>query len=132
VPGLETCLPVVFSEGVGRGRLTLGQFAAISATNAARIYGLLPRKGALTVGADADLAIWDPDLETTITNDRLHHRMDYTAFEGMRVRGWPVTTISRGEAVWRDGTVSARPGRGAFVARARPGAGEEAVEGLTP
>jgi dihydropyrimidinase len=121
VPGLETCLPVVFSEGVGRGRLTLEQFAAVSATNAARIYGMFPRKGTIAVGSDADLAIWDPELEVTITNERLHHRMDYTAFEGMRVRGWPVTTISRGEIVWRNGVVTAQPGRGRFVARARRG-----------
>ncbi len=119
VPGLETCLPVVFSEGVNRGRLTLEQFVAVSATNAARIYGMFPRKGTIAVGSDADLAIWDPAVEVTITNERLHHRMDYTAFEGMRVRGWPVTTISRGEVVWRDGNVTARPGRGQFVARAR-------------
>lgn len=122
VPGLETCLPVVFSEGVGRNRLTLEQFAAISATNAARIYGLFPRKGAILVGADADLALWDPVLETTIANERLHHRMDYTAFEGLRVRGWPVTTISRGEVVCRDGALTAAAGRGQFVARARHGA----------
>jgi len=121
VPGLETCLPVLFSEGVGRGRITLEQFAACSATNAARIYGLYPRKGVVAVGADADLAVWDPLRETTVTNERLHHRMDYTAFEGMRVRGWPVATISRGEVVWRDGTVTARPGRGRFVPRARYG-----------
>jgi dihydropyrimidinase len=118
VPGLETCLPVVFSEGVGRGRITLAQFVALSATNAARIYGLLPRKGVIAVGADADIAIWDPERDTTITNERLHHRMDYTAFEGMRVRGWPVVTISRGDVVWRDGAVAAQPGRGRFVARA--------------
>jgi dihydropyrimidinase len=119
VPGLETCLPVVFSEGVGRGRLSLQQFAAITATNAARTYGLFPRKGALVEGADADLAIWDPALETTVENDRLHHRMDYTAFEGMRLRGWPVTTISRGDVIVRNGTVTAAPGRGQFIRRAR-------------
>ena len=119
VPGLETCLPVVFSEGVGRGRLTLEQFAAVSATNAARIYGLFPRKGVIQVGADADLAIWDPAAEVTITNSRLHHQMDYTAFEGMRVRGWPVATIARGEVVSRDGVLNGRPGRGQFIARSR-------------
>ena len=108
----------MFSEGVGRGRITLAQFVALSATNAARIYGLLPRKGVIAVGADADIAIWDPERDTTITNERLHHRMDYTAFEGMRVRGWPVVTISRGDVVWRDGAVAAQPGRGRFVARA--------------
>ncbi len=82
---------------------------------------MFPRKGTIAVGSDADLAIWDPELEVTVTNEQLHHRMDYTAFEGMRVRGWPVTTISRGEVVWRDGTVNARPGRGQFIARVRHG-----------
>jgi dihydropyrimidinase len=119
VPGLETCLPVVFSEGVTRGRITLEQFVALAATNAARVYGLFPRKGVLEVGADADLAIWDPGREVTVTNDRLHHRMDYTAFEGRRVVGWPVTTVSRGEIVCRDGDPCGRPGRGQFLARAR-------------
>ena len=119
VPGLETCLPIVFSEGVARGRITLEQFVALASTNAARIYGLFPRKGVIDIGADADLAIWDAQLEVTITNDRLHHRMDYTAFEGKRVLGWPVTTISRGEVVCRDGKPGGLPGRGQFIARAR-------------
>jgi len=119
VPGLETCLPVVFSEGVSRGRITLERFAAVSATNAARIYGLYPRKGVIAVGADADLAVWDPDRETTVTNAQLHHRMDYTAFEGMRLRGWPVMTVARGDVVWRDGAFAAQPGRGRFIARSR-------------
>ena len=119
VPGLETCLPVVFSEGVVRGRITLERFAAASATNAARIYGLYPRKGVIAVGADADLAVWDPERDTTVTNAQLHHRMDYTAFEGARVRGWPVVTISRGDVIWRDGAILARPGRGQFISRRR-------------
>jgi dihydropyrimidinase len=119
VPGLETCFPLLFSEGVVKGRLTLQQFVELSATNAARIYGLSPRKGVIAPGADADVAIWDPDADVTITNDRLHHRMDYTPYEGMRVTGWPVVTISRGEIVWADGEVKGRPGRGRFVARRR-------------
>jgi dihydropyrimidinase len=115
MPGLETCLPVVFSEGVLKRRLTLEQFVTISATNAARIYGLYPRKGTIAQGTDADLAIWDPDVQVTITNNRLHHRMDYTPYEGMTVTGWPVTTISRGQVVWANGTVKAQPGRGTFL-----------------
>src|SRR4029079_3000933 len=88
MPGLETCLPLVFSEGVRRGRLTLEQFVAVSSTNAARIYGLYPRKGVIAPGADADLAIWDPSLRVTITNEQLHHAMDYTPYEGTTVTGW--------------------------------------------
>jgi len=119
MPGLETCLPLVFSEGVRAGRLTLEQFVALSATNAARIYGLYPRKGTIAAGADGDLAIWDPDARVTITNGMLHHRMDYTPYEGTTVTGWPVVTISRGQVVWQDGEVSARPGRGLFLPRER-------------
>jgi dihydropyrimidinase len=119
MPGLETSLPLLFSEGVGAGRITLEQFVALSATNAARIYGMYPRKGTIAPGADADLAIWDPQARVTITNDALHHRMDYTPYEGWTVTGWPVVTISRGDILWRDGRVAARPGRGAFLARER-------------
>ncbi len=115
MPGLETCFPMVFSEGVLKGRITLEQFVAMSSTNAARIYGLFPRKGTITIGADADLAIWDPSRQVTISNERLHHRMDYTPYEGTTVTGWPVVTLCRGEVVWSNGRVNARPGRGLFV-----------------
>ncbi len=115
MPGLEVCYPLAFSEGVLKGRLTLEQFVALSATNAARIYGIYPRKGTIAPGSDGDLAIWDPNLRVTITNERLHHRMDYTPYEGMTVTGWPVVTISRGEVVWANGEINARPGRGRFL-----------------
>ena len=84
VPGLEARLPLLFSEGVGAGRITLEQFVALTATNAARIYGLYPRKGTIAVGSDADIVIWDPDLEVTITAAMLHDNMHYTPSEGRR------------------------------------------------
>jgi dihydropyrimidinase len=115
VPGIETRLPLLYSEGVGKGRITINQFVAVGATNAAKIYGLYPRKGTIAVGSDADIAIWDTEREVTITNDLLHHNADYTAFEGMKVNGYPVMTISRGETVWRDGEVLGKPGRGEFL-----------------
>jgi len=115
VPGIETRLPLVFSEGVGGGRIDLNTFVAVAATNTAKLYGLYPRKGTIAVGADADLAIWDPDLEVTIGADRLHDNMDFTPYEGRTVRGWPVTTIARGEIVWHEGEVRAQPGRGRFL-----------------
>jgi dihydropyrimidinase len=115
VPGIETRLPLLYSEGVGKGRITLEQFVALGATNAAKIYGLYPRKGTIAIGSDGDLAIWDTEREVTIRNDMLHHNADYTAFEGMKVKGWPVTTISRGEVVWSDGEVLGKPGRGRFL-----------------
>ena len=115
VPGIETRLPLLFSEGVGKGRITLNQFVALGATNAAKIYGLHPRKGTIAVGADADIAIWDTEREVTIRNEMLHHNTDYTVYEGMTVRGWPAMTLSRGEAVWRDGEMRGKPGRGRFL-----------------
>jgi dihydropyrimidinase len=120
IPGLETRLPLLFSAGVNEGRIDLCQFVALTATNAAKMYGLYPRKGSIAIGADADLAIWDPDREVTIANDLLHHNVDYTPYEGVRVRGWPVTTISRGEIVWADGAFAAAAGRGEFLACDHP------------
>lgn len=119
MPGIETRLPLLFSEGIMKGRIDLSRFVALAATNAAKIYGLYPRKGTLAIGADADIAIWDPTREVTITKSLLHDRMDYTPYEGTKVTGWPVMTLSRGEIVWDDGKVLARPGRGRFLARKR-------------
>jgi len=120
IPGLETRLPLLFSAGVSEGRIDLCQFVALTATNAAKMYGLYPRKGSIAVGADADLAIWDPRRDVTIANAMLHHDVDYTPYEGMRVRGWPVTTIARGEVVWSDGKFDAVRGRGQFLACDHP------------
>src|SRR5436189_5910 len=91
VPGLEVRTALLFAEGVGKGRIELPQFVALTATNAAKLYGLYPRKGTLAVGSDADLAIWDPDKEITITQSTLHDAMDYTPYEGKTIKGWPVT-----------------------------------------
>lgn len=115
IPGVETRLPLLFSEGVGKGRISLNQFVALTATNPARLYGLYPRKGTIAVGADADLAIWDTEREVTITNDALHHNVDYTPYEGRTVTGWPETVLSRGELVVQNGMLVATAGRGQFL-----------------
>jgi len=117
VPGLEVRLPLAFSEGVRAGRLDLHRFVAVTATTPARIFGLYPQKGTIAVGSDADLAIWDPEVEVRIAVDRLHDAMDYTPYEGRIVRGWPVMTISRGEVVWDQGEIRAERGRGRLVPR---------------
>ena len=119
VPGLETRLPLLFSEGVNGGRISLTRFVELTATNPAKLYGLYPRKGTIAVGADADLAIWDQDRRVTLSNAMLHHNVDYTPYEGMKLRGWPVATVSRGEVVCSDGVLLAQPGRGRFLPRAR-------------
>jgi dihydropyrimidinase len=119
IPGIETRLPILFSEGVVKGRITLNQFVALSSTNHAKMYGLHPKKGTIAVGADADIAIWDPDRKVTIRQDILHHGSDYTPYEGIEVTGWPVTTIVRGETIVRDGTLVGNRSSGRHVARDR-------------
>ncbi len=120
VPGLETRLPLMFSEGVSKGRISANEFVALTATNPARMYGLGSAKGTIAVGSDADIVLWDPDRKTTLTNDLLHHNVDFTPYEGTELTGWPVTTLSRGEVVWDDGEVRAATGRGRFLARGTP------------
>ena len=117
MPGLELRLPLLFSAGVGKGRLTVNQFVALTSSNPARIYGMFPQKGTIAVGADADLVVWDPNREAVVTHAALHDAMDYTPFEGTRVKGWPVTTVSRGDVVWDGQTVQGDAGRGRFVHR---------------
>ncbi len=120
IPGLETRLPLLFSEGVLKGRIDLHQFVALTAANPARMYGLYPRKGTIAVGSDADMVIWDDKREVTITNSMLHHAVDYTPYEGMKVTGWPAVTISRGETVWSEGRFHGRSGHGEFLRCALP------------
>ena len=121
IPGVETRMPLLFSEGVSKGRIELTRFVELTAANPARIYGLYPRKGTIAVGADADIVLWDPKREVTITNAMLHHAVDYTPFEGMTVTGWPETVLSRGTVVVRDGEFEGSHGYGAFLACDRPG-----------
>ena len=121
VPGLEVRLPLLFSEGVGKGRLSLESFVNLTATRASKLYGLYPRKGTIAVGSDADIAIWDPDKSVTIRHEILHDNMDYTPYEGRTVTGWPILTLSRGEIVWDGEQVNGVPGRGAFLRCDRPG-----------
>jgi dihydropyrimidinase len=115
VPGIELRLPLLFSEGVGQGRLDLNTFVALTATNHAKIYGLYPKKGTIAVGSDADIAIWDPERETTITAGILHDNVGYTPYEGRRLRGWPVTVLSRGRVVVENGRLVAMRGSGRFL-----------------
>jgi len=120
VPGVETRLPLLFSEGVNKGRLSLQQFVALSSTNAAKIYGLHPRKGTIAVGADADIVLWDPERKVSLTNTILHHNCDYTPYEGRELTGYPVMTLSRGEVVMEEAKMSGSAGRGLFQKCDRP------------
>jgi dihydropyrimidinase len=111
---------LLFSEGVNKGRITLQQFVALSSTNAARIYGLHPRKGTIAVGADADIVLWDPKRKVSLTNSILHHNCDYTPYEGRELVGYPVVTLSRGEVVMEEAKMSGSAGRGRFQKCDRP------------
>jgi dihydropyrimidinase len=117
IPGLAARLPIIFSEGVSKGRISIEKFVELTSTNPARLMGLYPKKGAIQPGADADLVLWDPKKKVTITNALMQHAIDYTPYEGLEVTGWPVSTIRRGEVVMRDGKVQAEPGTGRFLPR---------------
>jgi dihydropyrimidinase len=120
LPGLETRLPLLFSEGVGKNRLSIPEFVALSATNHARLYGLFPRKGLLAPGADADVAIWNPSREVTLTASALHDQVDYTPYEGMTIKGWPETVVSAGRVIVENGQLNAARGSGRFIPRSTP------------
>jgi dihydropyrimidinase len=117
VPGLETRMPYLFSEGVGAGRIDLQTFVAITATNPAKLFGLYPRKGSIACGMDADIGIWDPLLNRVVRNSGLHHAVDHTPYEGMSLTGWPVTVLVRGQMVMDGGARLVEPGFGQFQPR---------------
>ncbi|MEJ2642682.1 MAG: dihydropyrimidinase [Desulfosarcinaceae bacterium] len=117
LPGVETRLPLLYSEGVVPGRLSLEKFVAVMATNPAKLMGLYPRKGTLAPGSDADLVIFDPDRRVTIRNKQLHQRVDYTPYEGWTVTGWPETTLVRGRVVVDRGRLLATRGYGRYIPR---------------
>jgi dihydropyrimidinase len=131
VPGLEIRLPMLFSEGVGKRRLSLAEFVAVTATNHAKLYGLYPKKGTIAVGSDADIAIWDPEKEVTISTAMLHDRVGYTPYEGRTIQGWPVVVLSRGRVVVENGTLNAERGSGRFLPCASPDAAKP-LERLPP
>src|SRR5262245_37445881 len=116
-PGIEERLTMIY-QGVDTGKISLNRFVELVATGPARIFGLYPRKGTIAVGSDADLVVWNPEAEATITNGLLHHRVDYTLYEGMRVRGRPETVTLRGEVIVEGGRYVGTPGSGRFQARA--------------
>jgi dihydropyrimidinase len=124
VPGIELRLPLLFSEGVGGGRIGLNQFVALTATNHAKLYGLHPRKGTIAVGADADLAIWDSERVVTVTSEMLHDNVGYTPYEGRQIIGWPVTVINRGRIIVDDNELHAERGSGEFLPCASPEAAQ--------
>ena len=119
IPGVETRFPLIFSEGVLKGRLSLNRFVDAVSTAPARIMGLYPRKGILAPGSDADVVILDPEHEKIITPGNLYHNADYSPYEGMQVRGWPVFTLVRCRVVVQHNQLLAEKGWGEYFHRRR-------------
>jgi dihydropyrimidinase len=117
VENLQTLLPMLYSEGVRRGRISLSRLVEVTSTNAAKLFGLYPRKGTIAVGSDADLVLFDPNLTRTVEAAMLKSRAGYSVYEGWQVTGWPVLTIRRGEVVFANDTVVGRPGSGTLLKR---------------
>ena len=117
VADLETIMPMLFSEGVTAGRISLDKFVELTSANAARLFGLYPRKGAIAVGSDADLALWDPQERRVVDGARMRSRAGYSVYDGATVQGWPRFVIRRGQLLLADGTCTAQPGQGQHARR---------------
>ncbi len=115
LPGLETMLPLLYSYGVAAGKITWEQLARLCSTNAARIFGLYPRKGVLAPGSDADVTIYDPRGESTLDVTQLHTIGGYTPYAGWRIQGRVKATLSRGRLVYQEGQFIGAPGHGRFI-----------------
>jgi dihydropyrimidinase len=117
VADLETLMPMLFSEGVVTGRISLDQFVDLTSANAARLFGLYPRKGVIAVGSDADLVLWDPQQRRTIDGAHMQSRAGYSVYDGWQVQGWPRFVIQRGQVLLADGESRATPGQGQWLRR---------------
>jgi len=124
-------MPLLWSEGVVKGRITPQEFVALTSTNHARIYGLTT-KGSIAPGYDADITLWDPNRRVTITQSLMEHGADYTPWEGVKVTGWPAMTILRGQTVMREGEVLGAKTGGKFLPRALSSAARRMHGGPVP
>jgi dihydropyrimidinase len=117
-PGIEHRMELVFSEGVRTGKISLQRFVDVTSTNAAKIFGMFPKKGCIAPGSDADIVIFDPEEEHTITAEGHHMNVDYSGFEGWKVKGKVKTVLMRGTVAVDDGSLRVEPGFGRYVKRA--------------
>jgi dihydropyrimidinase len=122
VSNVQTSVGMLYAEGVLGGRISASRFVQVTASNPARLFGMWPAKGTLTVGADADLVLIDPEHRFSVTAPAMESRSDFDPYEGYQAPGWPVLTMSRGDVLYAQGRVQSRPGRGRFVRRGRGGA----------
>jgi len=121
LPGVETLLPLLFTHGVGTGRLTVNQLVQVVAANPAMLFGLYPRKGILQPGSDADIVVFDPHKRVTLGARRLHMATDYSPYEGMRLVGYPVLTMLGGKVIVRHGRFVGAAGDGRYLVRTPEG-----------
>jgi len=115
--GIENRMEVLWHHGVSTGRLTMNEFVRVTSTNAAQIFNIYPRKGSVSVGADADIVVWDPEASKTISVKTHHQKIDYNIFEGMTIKGCASNTISQGKVVYADGKLDVERGAGRYVER---------------
>jgi dihydropyrimidinase len=108
---------MLWTYGVNTGRLTMNEFVAVTSTNIAKILNIYPKKGAILEGADADIVVWDPKREKTISAKTQQSAIDYNVFEGKKVTGLPRFTLTRGEVAIEEATVKTKEGHGEFVKR---------------
>jgi dihydropyrimidinase len=117
MPGIETRLYLLWDGGVRTGRISMNRFVEITSTAPAKIFGLFPKKGTVAVGSDADLIVWDGEKEHVLSQKTLHMRVDYSPFEGQRVKGMATHVLSRGKVVVENGNYAGKAGDGRFLKR---------------
>jgi dihydropyrimidinase len=116
-PGIATMLPVLLSEGVNKGRISIQKVAELTSFNTAEIFGMFPKKGTIAIDSDADITLVDLEKEQKVTPELLQSYSDYTIYDGMTIKGWPVLTMVRGQIVMEDGQVIGKAGHGEYIAR---------------
>ncbi|MFW9966293.1 MAG: dihydropyrimidinase [Candidatus Thorarchaeota archaeon] len=117
MPGVETMVPLMFTEGVGKRGFTVNQLVALVSTNPAKLFGMYPEKGTIAIGSDADLVVFDPEKKVTIKAENLQTNCDWSPFEGWKLVGYPAVTISRGRVVAENGKFVGEVGHGRFLKR---------------
>ena len=121
-PAIEHRMELLFSEGVKKGRISLSKYVALTSTNAARIFGMYPKKGTISIGADADIVIFDPNKKHILSNKTHHMNVDYSAYEGLELTGKTETVLLRGVVVIDENKCLQKPGYGKFIKRGKTSA----------
>jgi dihydropyrimidinase len=119
MPGVETRVPLMYHFGVNEGRFSVNRFVELVSTNPARLFGLAPQKGTISIGADADLVIFDPQKEVRLSVENLHMNVDHSPYDHITVKGYPVLTMQRGRIIVKDGEFVGDVGAGQFLRRSR-------------